>query len=485
MSLSRRVGSLARRGAVLALCVAGVLAGAWLGGCSQRGSRAQRAVEATSSRVDVFLRCVDPSARPLGFELESAELRGIDGALHVLAVERASVTAAELARRVRLAGSIVPPGEYNALILRVRSAWLESPEGRATLEVGTGSTGGNAFEVPVSVELRQRDAASLFLEWRAAESLTGGAGFTPALGLSTEAPQTALGLLYVSDAGTSSVLAIDRASGQVVGTYKTGASPEALVLTRDRRRLWVANAGDGSLSEIDVRQGSAQGSVPISFSAGTCDITLGDRDRWLVAVNRELDSISLLTSAGAGLTQVQVGRRPVRAAASPELQRVYVANQGDDTVSVIDLSSRTVVASVAVESRPSDVEVGSDGELALVAHVASPNLLVIGAESLARRSTIFVGNNATDVLADRSVPRAYVARSRPPELVVVDLRMAAVVRRIPLSGPVAQMSQSRTGSRVYAASPELGAVLVIDVVVGKEEALIRCGSRPTDVVIAD
>ena len=54
-----------------------------------------------------------------------------------------------------------------------------------------------------------------------------------------------------------------------------------------------------------------------------------------------------------------------------------------------------------------------------------------------------------------------------------------------ISAPISQMSQSRTGSRVYAAAPELGAVLVLDVVTGKEEAVIRCGSRPTDVVIAE
>lgn len=452
--------------------------------CSSQERRAAGPVEATSSRVDVFLRCTDPGARDVGFTVASLELRSAEGALHSLEIERNEVRSNELARRARLGGAITPPAEYRTLVVRLGAAWLVRNGERIPLELEP-SAAANGFEVPVTLALGRRDAASLFLDWRVGDSFPGGASFAPALALSTEAPQTALGLLYVTDAGTGSVLALERASGQVVGTYKTGARPAAFVMTRDRRRLWVANEGDGSLSEIDVRQGSSQSVVGIAFSAGTCDIVSADRDRWLAAANRDLDSVTLLTSSGAVMSQVGVGRSPVRVASAPGLQRVFVANQGSDSVSVIDLASLSVSTTVEVESRPADVEVDPDGERLFVAHSNSPNLLVLDAQTLATTSSIFVGSTVTDVLSDRSVPRVYIARSRPAELVVVDLRMNAVIRRIPLSGAVSQMAQSRTGSRVYAAAPELGAVLVIDVILGKEEATLRCGERPTDVVIAD
>ncbi|NUP95380.1 MAG: YncE family protein [Planctomycetaceae bacterium] len=452
--------------------------------CGGSERRKPAVVEATSSRVDVFLRCSDPGARDVALSIRSVALRNAAGEQRTLAVEPGELRAAELARRTRIAGSIVAPDEYRTLVIQLDSAWLGSAGQHVPLEIDAGALD-PGLEIPLNLALGRRDAASLFLEWRVSDSFPGGASFQPALALATEAPQTALGLLYVTDAGSSSVLALERATGQVVGTYKAGAAPAALVMTRDRRRLWIANEGDGSLSEVDVRQGSSQSVVPISFQAATCDIASADRDRWLVAANRELDTVTLLSSSGASVTHINVGRNPVRVASAPDLQRVFVANQGSDSLSVIDLASRAVSATVAVESRPVDVEVDPDGELAFVAHANSPNLLVLDAQTLATTVSIFVGSTATDVLADRSVPRVYIARARPAELVVVDLRMNAVIRRIPLSGVVSQMAQSRTGSRVYAAAPDSGAVLVIDVVLGKEEAVLGCGQRPTDVIVAD
>lgn len=452
--------------------------------CGGSERRKPAAVEATSSRVDVFLRCTDPGSRDVTLTIQSASLRGASGELHPIALEGRELRSGELGRRTRIAGSIVAPGEYRTLVVSLAAAWLGSGEQRVPLELDASALE-PGLELPVTLELGRRDAASLFVEWRVSDSFPGGAGFRPALALATEMPQTALGLLYVTDAGAGSVLALERASGQVVGTYKAGAAPAALVMTRDRRRLWIANEGDGSLSEVDVRQGSSQSVVPISFQAATCDVVSADRDRWIAAANRELDTVTLLTSSGSSISHVEVGRHPVRLASAPDLQRVFVANQGSDTVSVIDLASRSVSATIAVESRPVDVEVDPEGARVFVAHANSPNLLVFDAQSLSTSAPIFVGSTATDVLADRSVPRVYVARSRPAELVVVDLRMNAVIRRIPLSGAVTQMAQSRTGARVYAASPELGAVLVIDVVLGKEEAVLRCGRHPTDVIVAD
>jgi hypothetical protein len=98
---------------------------------------------------------------------------------------------------------------------------------------------------------------------------------------------------------------------------------------------------------------------------------------------------------------------------------------------------------------------------------------------------VFVGAGATDVLADRRSSRVFVARARPPEVLVVDRRLGSVVRRIPVSARIESMTQWREGSRVYGAAPEAGAVLVIDVVTGKEQTPLRCGERPTDVVVAE
>ncbi len=79
----------------------------------------------------------------------------------------------------------------------------------------------------------------------------------------------------------------------------------------------------------------------------------------------------------------------------------------------------------------------------------------------------------------------FVARSRPPEIVVVDRQLASVLRRIPVSGRIEALAQPVDGAELYGAAPELGALVVVDLVLGKELPPIRCGGRPLDVLVAD
>ena len=48
--------------------------------------------------------------------------------------------------------------------------------------------------------------------------------------------------------------------------------------------------------------------------------------------------------ANTVIDTVPVGVRPIHVEVSPDGQRVYVSNQGSDTVSVIDVASHAVVA---------------------------------------------------------------------------------------------------------------------------------------------
>ena len=52
---------------------------------------------------------------------------------------------------------------------------------------------------------------------------------------------------------------------------------------------------------------------------------------------------------------VAVGNIPVGVAVSPAGTRVYVANRGSDTVSVIDTATNLVVATLAAGDGPIDV----------------------------------------------------------------------------------------------------------------------------------
>lgn len=79
------------------------------------------------------------------------------------------------------------------------------------------------------------------------------------------------------------------------------------------------------------------------------------------------DSISVInTETNTVITSIVVGTNPSGIAISPEGTRVYVTNQVDHTVSVIDTATDTVIATITVGTDrtggfPQDIAITPDG----------------------------------------------------------------------------------------------------------------------------
>ena len=472
-----------------------------LAGCRETRLASTLPADASASRIDVFLR-TSGAGGVVVMELASVSVRDEAGEVWSLEPAHARVSSRQGERRIAVAGGVLPPATYAALILEVRAAYMETDgaiidlrllEGADpdrepfVLEPVTGEPPAPVvYEIPTRVRLRTRDAASLFLDWRVEDSIVDGTGFRPIFAVSAETPRATLGMLYVTDDATGSLLALERGSGQVVATARVGTEPSALAVSDDLRRLYVANSRDGSLSVVDIRQNLSQSTIPIRFSAQPMDVAVVDPGRVVATANRGLDSVSFFDVVRmARVTDVRVGRAPVRLAVSRNPRRVFVANSLSDNVSVIDVNATSLIASIPVESRPSFVAADARGGEIFVGHRTSQNLLVIDALTLAVVDTIFVGGDVTAILADRRRDRVYVARGHPPEIAVVERRLRAVTRRIPIAGPVRALAQPLEGSRILGAAPDLGGLVVANVVLAVEEPMIPCGARPTDVVVID
>lgn len=141
------------------------------------------------------------------------------------------------------------------------------------------------------------------------------------------------------------------------------------------RQVWDAPRPVGAV--VDGEVGYLGGSLVASSTTVNEDpegdlpreiAFLGDGTAALV-VNRDTDTATFVdvTFFGANDT-VDVGDFPTDVAVAPVGDRAVVTNLLDDSVSIIDTATRTVVATVPVTgSQPFAVEISNDGTLAVVA----------------------------------------------------------------------------------------------------------------------
>ena len=162
----------------------------------------------------------------------------------------------------------------------------------------------------------------------------------------------------------------------------------------------------------------------------------------------------------------------------------YVANVGSDDVSVIDVSSSSVVATIGdVGTEPIDVAVTPDGTTAYVANFASDDVSVIDVATFTVTDTIGVGETPVRVAVTPDGTTAYVANQGSDEVSVIDVASNSVTTAITVSGGPTDVAVSPDGTTVYVAAQFSDDVAVIDRNTNTVSTRLLAGDGPSAVAV--
>ena len=154
----------------------------------------------------------------------------------------------------------------------------------------------------------------------------------------------------------------------------------------------------------------------------------------------------------------------------------YVTNASSDDVSVIDIATNTVEATIAVGSEPLGVAITPDGAFAYVANISSSNVSVINTATNVVDTTVPVDNGPFGVAITPDGAFAYVAG--PGGVSVINTATNVVDATVAVSG--AGIAITPDGSFAYVAG---AGVSVIDTATNVVVATVPVGAGPLEVAI--
>ncbi len=186
---------------------------------------------------------------------------------------------------------------------------------------------------------------------------------------------------FVTNAGDDTVTVVDLREQEAVGTIGTGDYPHGLRMSPDGSVIYVANVEDGSVSVIDTTQLTEVARIPV----GKAPVQVGftpDGSRVYVSLRDENRVAVIDTAARAVIGSIEVGRNPIQVHATPDGRFVYVANQGTDaapadTVSVIEVASGNVVETIRTGRGAHGVTVSADGRLVFITNIVDATVSAI------------------------------------------------------------------------------------------------------------
>jgi YVTN family beta-propeller protein len=186
--------------------------------------------------------------------------------------------------------------------------------------------------------------------------------------------------VYVANKGSNQVTVIDPATSllAVKGAINIGTTSAAIVASADSNCVYVAGQ-NGTVTVINAGSDAIAGTITVG--AGPAFLRFDPKLQRVYVANTGGSSISVINHAtdcsANSATTVAVGPGPQSIAALSDGTRAYVANS-DGSVTVINASGNTVRKTITVASASAFASIGSsaDGTKVVVAN-SSGNVSVI------------------------------------------------------------------------------------------------------------
>ncbi len=183
------------------------------------------------------------------------------------------------------------------------------------------------------------------------------------------------GTVTIIDAATKTVIDADNDLANGADTrIDVGGSATSVAVSRDGTRLYVTNYDDHTVEVFETATNTRVDTIPAGTNPEGVAIS---PDGLLLYVTNDVrgegglsepplrGTVTVIDIATHENTSITVGRFPVGVAVSPCGCRIYVVNEADGTMTVINANTLEVLDTVDVGPKPQGVAVSRDGTLYL------------------------------------------------------------------------------------------------------------------------
>jgi YVTN family beta-propeller protein len=207
----------------------------------------------------------------------------------------------------------------------------------------------------------------------------------------------------------------------------------------------------------------------------------------LYVANQGDQSLKVVDVSGAVPTitaSISVGTTPAGIAITPDGNTAYVANEGSNNVSVVNLQTNVVTTTISGGfTLPVGVAVSPDGNKVYVTNLLGNTVTVINTANNTITGSINVGAVPLGVAFNPSGTKAYVANNTDDTVSVIDTSTDTVTSTI-TNGGTGFIVFSPDGSRAYVTSELDGSLVVINAATNAIQSIVSdIGAAPLGISI--
>src|ERR1700739_681593 len=231
------------------------------------------------------------------------------------------------------------------------------------------------------------------------------------------------GKVWFTAEGAKVVARYDPASATIDWVMGTGQNrTHMLYVTPDEKQIYTTNVSSGTVSILEhvtlPPMRPPPGMSPPAGSPPAAPPPGGNQPR--------MDWIETVIPVGKGDEGFDV---------SPDGRELWTANAQDGTLSVIDLTTRTVTATLDAKTFGANrLKFTPDGKLVLISMLGGGDLVIYDAASRKEFKRVKIGHGAAGILMDPEGNRALISCGPDNYVAVVDLKTLEMTGHIDVGG---------------------------------------------------
>jgi len=296
--------------------------------------------------------------------------------------------------------------------------------------------------------------------------------------------QTAAQRLLIVNKSSNTLSIVDPAARQELGVVPTGFAPHEVAVSPDGLLAYVTDYGTGSepgntITIIDLERGRSLGAISLSPHTRPHGIVVASDGTIWVTTEGSRHVLHIDPIGRRILNEVRTSQEVThQVTISEEHQRVYTANIGSGTSTVIDAGTGRVLTHIQTGAGAEGIDVSPDGNRVYVTNRVAGTLSEIDAASGQVIRTLSVGEFPIRVKMRPDGAELLVSNARGSEVVAVSVVGWRVVRRLEIGAFPVGILITPDNETAYVANTADDKVSIIDLVSWKLAGEIVTGDEP-------